>query len=100
MQTLDDSEGKSPDSYPRENVRPALIAHFHLARLHDKYLIPHDPEQKLRNKMHTYCCYKFVVDYCKRNPEAGELMKDELPICQEMVVLLPRKIQKMQQELL
>ena len=85
--------------YPEDSVRPALVAYFHLARLHDKYVLPETSEQKLKNKMETYCCYKHVVDYCQKYPEAKELVRTELPLCEEMVMLLPRKIQKMQQEL-
>ena len=76
------------------------IAYFHLARLYDKYFLPDNPEQKVRNKMQTYFCYNHVVEYCHKHPAATEIMQTELPLCEEMVVLLPRKIQKMQQELL
>ena len=51
MDTLKKTDGTPPDTYPEDDVRPALIAHFHLARLYDKYLLPDEPQQKLRNKM-------------------------------------------------
>jgi len=99
LETLNKPDGSAPDTYPEDDVRPALIAHFHLARLYDKYVLPENPQQKLRNKMQTYLCYTHVVEYCRKNPKAKEVMQIELPLCEEMVVLLPRKIQKMQQEL-
>ena len=100
METLNKTDGNAPDTYPEDDVRPALIAYFHLARLYDKYFLPDNPEQRVRNKMQTYFCYNHVVEYCHKNPAAKEIMQTELPLCEEMVVLLPRKIQKMQQELL
>ena len=94
-----DTLGKNPTKYPEDNERPALVAYVHLARLYDKYILA-DQEQKFRNKMQTYICYKHVVDYCKSNPVSGPAsVEQELPICEEMVLLLPRKLQKMQQEL-
>ena len=76
-----------------------MVAYVHLARLYDKYILPENSEQKFRNKMQTYLSYKHVVDYCKTNPEAKNYIEQELSICEEMVLLLPRKLQKMQQEL-
>ena len=90
---------KNSAKYPEDNLRPALVAYVHLARLYDKYILPENSEQKFRNKMQTYLSYKHVVDYCKTNPEAKDYIEQELSICEEMVLLLPRKLQKMQQEL-
>ena len=42
--------------------------------------------------------YSQSILYFRSNPSAKEVMIAELPLCEEMVVLLPRKIQKMQQE--
>ena len=73
LETLNKTDGSAPDTYPEEDVRPALIAHFHLARLYDKYVLPENPQQKLRNKMQTYLCYTHVVEYCRKNPKAKEV---------------------------
>ena len=94
-----DTLGKNPTKYPEDNERPALVAYVHLARLYDKYILPENSEQKFRNKMQSYLSYKHVVDYCKANPGSQSSVDQELPICEEMVLLLPRKLQKMQQEL-
>ena len=73
LETLNKPDGSAPDTYPEDDVRPALIAHFHLARLYDKYVLPENPQQKLRNKMQTYLCYTHVVEYCRKNPKAKEV---------------------------
>jgi len=47
------------------------------------------------------CLHHFqeIVDYCQRNPSAAGVVSKELVLCQEMVTLLPIKIQKMKMEL-
>ena len=40
-------------------------------------------------------CYKFVVDYCKRNESAIDLVKSELELSKEMVTLLPLKMERL-----
>jgi tetratricopeptide (TPR) repeat protein len=99
LATLNKEDGTPPDKYPAENVRPALVAFFHLARLYDKFIMPERSDEKLQNKMQTYCCYKHVVNYCKKHPEAADCMQAELPLCEEMVILLPMKLEKMQRVL-
>ncbi len=99
LATLNKSDGSLPDKFAPEDTRPALVAYFHLGRLYDRYMIPARGEQKLKNKVQTFCCYKQVVDYCEKYPEAVEVMGDELAICAEFVALLPLKIEKMQREL-
>ena len=96
--TLHTQEGKAPDKYPEDSLRPAMMAYFHLARLSDKY-VTDNPQQKIKQKMQSFCYYKQIVDYCQLHPEAQVVLEHEFPICQELVILLPRKIQKMQQEL-
>lgn len=97
--TLSGPDGSIPEKYSEDTTRPALVAYFHLGRLYDKYMTPERSELKLKNKVQTFCCYKQVVDYCSRHPEAAHLMENELPLCQEMVILLPVKIDKMQKEM-
>ena len=66
LKILNDKDDRIPETYKEEDVRPALVAYFHLARLFDKYkFLPEDPNQRLRNKIQTYTCYKHVVDYCR-----------------------------------
>ena len=101
LKTLNTGKDKTtkPDKYAADSVRPALVANFHLARLYDKYQVPEDSQEKLGYKIQTYANFKAVVEYCKRNEEAAGVVQDELKICQEMVRLLPVKIEKMRREL-
>lgn len=98
LNTGKDKETK-PDKYAADSVRPALVANFHLARLYDKYQVPENSREKLGYKIQTYANFKAVVDYCQRHEEASGVVQEELKICQEMVRLLPVKIEKMRREL-
>ena len=89
-----------PETYPSDSERPALAAYFHMARLYDKYILPEKSQAKLKCKMQTYCCYLKIVEYCEKNPKAAECVEVELPLCKEMISLLPMKIQKMKKELI
>ena len=100
LTTLNTNDNKLPEKYPEENERPALVAYFHMARLYDKYILPERSEAKLKNKMQAFGCYQYIVDYCQRNPDAEDCVQAELPLCQEMVALLPMKITKMRKELM
>ena len=57
-----------------------------------------DGPSKIAAKLETLRYFKFVVEYCDKNPEAQELFQSELVICRELVQLLPVKIRKMQAE--
>ncbi len=95
----DSSTGEAPKKFPAESVRPALSAHFHLARLWDKYLVSDKPEgaasaarTKLRNKIFVLDHFRAIVDYCERNPDSESVVAAELPLCREMARLLPIKV--------
>jgi len=38
--------------------------------------------------------YTFLVDYCNTNPDATEKVKPERDLCEEMIALLPAKMDK------
>ena len=46
----------------------------------------------------SYRYYKWFADYCNAHPEDEDFVKIELPLCMEMVRLLPVKIIRMKQE--
>ena len=99
-ETLKNSDGSLPKTFNEETVRPALLAYFHMGRLYDKYVgIPEVSQQKIKNKLQSYCHFKTIVDYCASHEGMDEIMKNELPICKELVQLMPVKIQKMKREL-
>jgi len=89
-----DSEGKLPDRFQEEDERPALIAHFYMGRLFSKFM-DFDVPSRLRNMKGSVDNYKFLVDYCSKNPDAIEKVKPERDLCEEMAVLLTAKMDKM-----
>jgi hypothetical protein len=100
-ETLKQSDGSGfPKTFGEDTVRAALLAHFHMGRLCDKYVgIPDVSQQKLKNKLQSYCHFKTIVDYCATNEGMEEILKNELPICKELVLLMPVKIQRMKRDL-
>ena len=99
-ETLKNADGSFPKTFNEDTVRPALLAHFHMGRLYDKYVgIPEVSQQKIKNKLQSYCHFKTIVDYCSAHDGMDEVMKNELPICKELVQLMPVKIQKMKRDL-
>ncbi|TRY63637.1 hypothetical protein TCAL_00816 [Tigriopus californicus] len=99
LDSLQNKEGHMPDPFPAEICRPALVAYFHLARLFDKFMVAERTTEAFKNKLQVYYYFKKIVDYCQSHPEAEGVVAEELPLCQEMVRLLPVKIEKMKAEL-
>lgn len=97
LNTLKGGKPVYPDEFPENDVRPGLIAMFCIGRLYSKFLTG-DIQTRLLNIKKTKDCYQFIVDYCKRNPSSKLLVKSELEICEEMVVLLPHKMEKLRRE--
>ena len=97
LNTLKGGKPVYPDEFPENDVRPGLIAMFCMGRLYSKFIAA-DIQTKLLNIKKTKDCYQFVVDYCKRNPDSKNLVKTELEICEELVVLLPHKMEKLRRE--
>jgi len=92
-------EGKHPEKYNDDNARPALLARFHLGRLASKYVVEENTEQHLRNVLTTFTSYQQIVDYCKKHEDAAKALEEEYEVCQEMVRLLPIKINKIRDNL-
>lgn len=93
VDSLRNSEGKLPDRFQEDDERPALIAHFYMGRLYSKFM-DFDVPTRLRNMKNSVDNYKFLVDYCNANPDATERVKPERDLCEEMIVLLPAKMDK------
>ena len=62
-------------------------------------VFPTVSKEKLGQVLEAYNHYKQFSDYCKHHPEDGHFVDQELPLCDEMVKLLPFKIIRMKQEL-
>ena len=101
QETLKNSDGSGfPETFSEDTVRPALLSHFHMGRLCDKYVgISEISQEKLKNKLESYCHFKTIVDYCAKHDDVDEIMANELPLCKELVQLLPVKIQRMKREI-
>ncbi|XP_063047905.1 KIF-binding protein [Engraulis encrasicolus] len=86
-------EGKWPAKLEEEILRPALVAKFRVARLQSK-LISASPTVQLDNLGRSLESYRFVVQYCEENPEAKAVVETELELSEEMVNLLPMKMNR------
>ncbi|ESO02769.1 hypothetical protein HELRODRAFT_81219 [Helobdella robusta] len=82
-----------PETFQDDDERPALIAHFHCGRLFSKILTA-SPKENLQNTKNSLDCYNFLVEYCRKNPSAAKKVKEERDACEEMVKLLPGKMDK------
>ena len=74
--------------------RPTLVAWFCIARLYYKMVKP-DQHEAIDCMRKTLLYYNKVVEACEKHSMYCELMTAELPVCREMVKLLPMKISKM-----
>ncbi|KAK3093255.1 hypothetical protein FSP39_013294 [Pinctada imbricata] len=97
LDSFKDAKKEMPDKFPELDIRPALIAKFCMGRLFSKLIVP-TVQDKIKCVKQTEECYKYVCDYCDINPEAAELVPQELGVCREMVALLPLKMEKLRQE--
>jgi len=93
VDSLKKPDGKLPGTFQDDDERPALIAHFYMGRLFSK-LMDFDVSTRLNNMKKSIDNYGFLVDYCKHNPAATEKVKSERDLCEEMVSLLPAKMDK------
>ena len=97
LDTLKGGKPDFPETFPDGNTRPALIAMFCCGRLWGKILTP-ETSERLACMKRSMECYKFVVDYCQRHPEAKFEVEKELALCEELSKLLPLKMEKIRDE--
>ncbi|KAJ8359922.1 hypothetical protein SKAU_G00164470 [Synaphobranchus kaupii] len=91
-------DGKFPEKLEDEVLRPALVAKFRIARLHSR-LISASPAAQMENISSSLGCYNFLVEYCQTHPEARQAVETELELSEEMVSLLPLKINRLKANL-
>uniref|UniRef100_A0A8C9RZT2 KIF-binding protein n=1 Tax=Scleropages formosus TaxID=113540 RepID=A0A8C9RZT2_SCLFO len=94
LDSIRSPEGKFPEKLEEDVLRPALVAKFRIARLHSR-IISSDVSAQLQNLSRSLDCYNFVVHYCEENPEARKAVETELELSEEMVSLLPLKIERL-----
>lgn len=87
------TDGKMPEQFQDADERPVLIAHFYTGRLFSKF-IESDIVKHLKNMKYSLDNYNFLVTYCQKNQNAREKVISEISICEEMVLLLPAKMDK------
>ena len=92
-------EGKHPEKYNQESVRPALLARFYLGRLVRKFVVEENTANHLHNSLTSLTWYREIIDYCEQHEEAKLTIDQEFECCQEMTLLLPHKIEQIKQNL-
>lgn len=92
IKSFNNLEGKTPDKIPTEDERPFLVAWFCKGRLFSKIIVQ-SPSDKINFIQKSMECYKFLVDYCDSHKDTIAKVKSELDICNEMVQILPAKMQ-------
>ncbi|XP_011496932.1 PREDICTED: KIF1-binding protein homolog [Ceratosolen solmsi marchali] len=88
----------SQNKFSEDILRPALCAYFHLGRLYNK-CITSNKQLQFDNAKKSLDAYTFVVNYCKNDLKAAELMSVELNICKDFVKFLPIKMNKLVHEI-
>lgn len=95
LDSIRSPEGKFPEKLEDDLLRPALVAKFRIARLQSK-IISGNLATQLENLRLSLESYNFVAQYCEEHPEAKKAMETELELIEEMVSLLPMKINRIQ----
>ncbi|XP_028845234.1 KIF-binding protein [Denticeps clupeoides] len=95
LDSLRSPDGKFPDQLENDVLRPALVAKFCVARLQSK-IITTSLSVQLENLNRSLEDYSFVVQYCEQHPEAKNAAETELELSEEMLTLLPLKINRIQ----
>jgi len=87
-------KGALPEKFDEDTVRPALVAHFYIARLYSK-IICADKQTKVENLKKSLHIHQYLVKYCDTHPDIPEkAFKEELGVSREMAGLLPLKMDK------
>lgn len=87
-------KGALPETFAEDTVRPALVAHFYVARLHSKVICA-DRYLKVDNLKKSLDIYKYLVTYCDTHPDLPDMaFKQEIGVSREMAQLLPFKMDK------
>lgn len=96
IDSLKDNKPELPEDFPPGDVRPALVAYFCIGRLYSKLIEP-DLARRLMFMQLSMDYYKKVVDYCSTHSDAKSLVSSELSICEELVELMPLKMERLKQ---
>nr|CAD7259319.1 unnamed protein product [Timema shepardi] len=94
----DTSTNEMPSTLSSDVMRPAMLAYFRIGRLNSKFIQP-DKAAQLENVKKSLDAYMNLVTYCDSHKDAREQLSVELSVCEEMVKLLPLKLEKLRREL-
>ncbi|XP_063952725.1 KIF-binding protein-like [Lytechinus pictus] len=98
IDSTEDHEGKLPEKFESDVLRPVLVAYFCIGRLYSKFVTPSPPE-RLDYLQLSLDNYKAVVDYCEKNPDQKDTVKEELELCREMTELIPLRMANIRGEI-
>lgn len=93
INSLKNGQPTLPTELEESDIRPALVAYFCMGNLYSKFICP-DTELKIQNVRKSLECFQFISDYCKTDPRGQAAVANELHICEEMIELLPKKIEQ------
>lgn len=93
-----DANGEIPNTLSDDDLSPIIFAYFQIGRLFYKIITP-NKQQQIINTQNSLKYYKLFVKSCEERKTIADSMKGELGVCKEMTVLLPLKIQKLQNEM-
>lgn len=91
IDSFKDAAGSLPEVFEDDLVRPVLIAHFFLGGLYVK-LVESDIPRKLQNFSKSDENYKYILNYCEKNPSQRNHVQKELSVVKDMVELMPERI--------
>lgn len=86
-----DSDGKLPESFPKEDVDAVLTTHINKARMLTGVIVP--CELEVKNTEQAIAIYKWVMAYYdKHKDEISASMKETIEFSREMVDLQEQKV--------
>ncbi|XP_002737383.1 KIF-binding protein-like [Saccoglossus kowalevskii] len=97
IESLKSPDGVMPEKLEDDLVKPTLVAYFCMGRLLSKY-ITIDLDTKLEFLDKSIEKYRFVVNYLNKNTQFIGILRTEYEICQEMISLVPLKMELMKKQ--
>ncbi|KAJ2950198.1 hypothetical protein O0L34_g11558 [Tuta absoluta] len=98
LDSVKDKNGKMPVKLEFDLIRPVVSAYAFIGRNSMKRIAVDKAMQFIHVKK-SLDSYQAVVDICKADKDAAMMMQEEYSLCDEMVKILPIKINKLESEL-
>lgn len=84
-------QGHMPEHLDEDSIDPFLHAHFFLARLYSRLIVP-PGKAELENLTKALTYYRYIVNYVEKRKLPN--LAEEVDCCRQMVELLPIKMDK------